>query len=141
MIEWRSQHHESRERSQLYDGIEGVSRATCGCFSRALSGPHCQQLDERCSRFPARGRMTHGRRIEIEESDENIADDASADWSESVAIAPDIGLTQDVVPQRCLTRPSCLRGADLVGTQWLDVQKSCDGFAGWKSDTLSSLEI
>ena len=47
------------------------------------------------------------------------ADDARADWSESIAVTADICLAQDVIPKRCFARPTRLNGPDFVLIQWL----------------------
>jgi hypothetical protein len=62
--------------------------------------------------------VAHGRRIEIKQSHENIANDAPADWSESIAVTADIGFPQDVVPKRRFARPTRLDRAGFVPVQW-----------------------
>jgi len=79
----------------------------------------CQQLDQGRPWLPADRRVAHGRQIEIKESHQNIADDARADWSESIAVTADICLSQDVIPKRCFARPTRLNGPDFVLIQWL----------------------
>jgi hypothetical protein len=68
--------------------------------------------------LPANGRVAYGGQIEIKQSHEHIADNARADWSESIAVTANVGLSQNVIPKRCFTRPTCLNSPDFVLAQW-----------------------
>ena len=58
--------------------------------------------------------MTNGRRVEIEEADADLADDARADRAKTVAVAADVSLAQDVIPERRFAAPTGRRGADFL---------------------------
>ena len=76
-----------------------------------------QQLNQRGSRPPIIGRMSHRRRVEIEEADQDFADNARANRPEPVATAPNISFSLDVVPERRLAAPTHPRRADFVTRQ------------------------
>src|SRR5207244_11078701 len=73
-----------------------------------------QDLDERSRRLPLRRGVTNGCRIEIQEADKDLADDARADRAKTVAVAADVSLAQDVIPERRVTAPAGRRGADFL---------------------------
>ena len=85
--------------------------------------------------------MAHRRRVEIKEADQDFANNACADGSESVPRAPDISLAQDVIPERRLSAPPCLNGTDFITGQWRFAETTGDCLAGGKTDALSALQI
>jgi len=50
--------------------------------------------------------MTHRTRVEVEQADQHLADDARADGTKTVASLAHVGFTKNVVPERRLTRPA-----------------------------------
>ena len=65
-----------------------------------------QQIDERALRRPRGWRVSHRRRIVVEESDQHLADDAAADRAKAMATGPHVGFAEDVIPERRLAWPS-----------------------------------
>jgi len=58
--------------------------------------------------------VTNRRWVEIEEADENLADDARADRAKTVAVAADVSLALDVIPERRVAAPTGCRRADFL---------------------------
>src|SRR5947209_1747237 len=81
-----------------------------GGTRRALDAT--EEIDERRRRLPLGRRVTNGRGIEIEEADEDLADDARADRAKTVAVAADVSLALDVIPERRVAMPTGRRGTD-----------------------------
>jgi len=57
-------------------------------------------FNERKGRLPIFRRVAHGGLVQIQETDEHLADNPSADRTEASAATPDVGFAQHVVPQR-----------------------------------------
>ena len=85
--------------------------------------------------------MSHRGRVEIEEADQDVADNARANRPEPVATAPNVCLPLDVVPERRLAAPTNPRSTDFVTGQRCLIKATRDGLSRRKSDTLSPLEI
>src|SRR5258706_7087997 len=119
--------------------LMGRWAAVAICDWRSLGVP--EQLNQRRGRPPIIRRTSHRGWVETEEAHQDLANDARADGSEPIAIAPNVSLALDVVPERRLTAPTNPRSADLVTRQRCFIEATRDGLDRWKSDTLSPFEI
>ena len=45
--------------------------------------------------------MTHRTRVELEQADQHLADDARTDGAKTIAALAHVGFAKDVVPERC----------------------------------------
>src|SRR5262245_34673912 len=85
--------------------------------------------------------MTYRAQVELQQTDEYLADDAAPDRTETAPAGSHIGLTQDVVPERRLTVPTGGAGSDFVGRQRPFAEMPGDLFSRGQPDPFAALEI
>src|SRR5262245_48874591 len=85
--------------------------------------------------------MTYRAQVELQQTDEYLADDAAPDRTETAPAGSHIGLTQDVVPERRLTVPTGGAGSDFVGRQRPFAEMPGDRFSRGQPDPFAALEI
>ena len=73
--------------------------------------------------------------------DQHLADDPASDRTEPVAVVQDLGLLEDVEPQRRLAVPAVLGEANLLGGQRRDAEAAGDGLARGQADGLAALQV
>ena len=78
-------------------------------------------------------RQTERLGITVDDAHQHLADDPPADRPELVAVVQDVGLFEDVEPQRCLAGPPVLGEPDLLGGQRGHTEAVRDDFTGGES--------
>ena len=82
-----------------------------------------------------------GLRVGVDDPDQHLADDPAADGAELLAVVQDVGLLEDVEPQRRLAVPAVLGEADLLGAERGHAEAAGDRLAGGQADGLAALEV
>ena len=70
--------------------------------------------------------MTYGGGVQIQETDEHLADDPPAYRAEAIAATSHVGFAQNVVPKRRFVSPSHIYRPDFAGGEGLFSQVPCD---------------
>jgi len=100
-----------------------------------------EQFNERKGRLPIFGRVAHGCLIQIQQTDEHLADNPRADRAEAIAATSDVGFAQHVVPQRGFPSPSHLFCSHFVSPEGLFSHTPRDRLTRWLADALSAFEV
>src|SRR4029450_5351339 len=80
-------------------------------------------------------------RVEVEQADQHLADDARADRSKTIAPLAHIGFAKNVIPERRLTRPASARCTNLLGAQRPLAHPPRHRLARRQTDALATLQV
>src|SRR5262245_31770785 len=100
-----------------------------------------EKVDERFAWRPFGRRVAYRRAIQIEQADQDLADDSSANRTQPVAVGADGRLPKNVKPQRRLAAPPGRSRADLVSRERRYAEVPGNRLTGRQRHPLPALEV